>query len=630
MSDRAHASLRQLLPTPKRVAPRAGNVAVPSRVTLGPAPSPVEAAVDWLRAALAERGHELDRAPAGHAFVRLEHEAWLGAVSSEAYALDIEPDGVVVRAASGAGLQHGLSTLAQLVRLMPREAALGLPALSIEDHPDFAVRGFMLDISRDKVPTQASLLELVDRLAQLKFNQLQLYMEHTFAYAGHEVVWREASPLTAEEVRELDAHARARHVELVPNQNSFGHFSRWLVHEPYRALAECPGGFVHPANWSGEPYGLCATDPSSLALLEDLYDQLADCFSSGKLNVGLDETLDLGAGRSRAEVEARGSGRVYLEFLHAVHARVRARGRVMQFWGDIIVQHPQLVRELPVDAIALEWGYEASHPWGEHLARFRAAGLPFYVCPGTSSWNSLSGRSDNALENIARAAAHGRAFGAEGVLLTDWGDHGHLQPPCVSALGLVVSAACAWNASDAERPDALEVPAWIDQHVLADRAGVLGAVLRDLGNAYRHTGSLRPNSSVLFWALIKPERLFTPAGVTRETLAATLAHVESASAALAAARPSAVDGELVRSEIAWVRDVSAFACRLGMARLSLGPGTPLGQLPKGERLALEHTLDALIEQHRAQWLARNRAGGLADSCRRLEAVRGELRGQSPR
>ena len=54
----------------------------------------------------------------------------------------------------------------------------------------------MLDISRDKVPTMPTLFALVDRLAEWKINQLQLYIEHTFAYRGHEEVWRNADPMT--------------------------------------------------------------------------------------------------------------------------------------------------------------------------------------------------------------------------------------------------------------------------------------------------------------------------------------------------------------------------------------------------------------------------------------------------
>src|SRR5207249_10707589 len=124
-----------------------------------------------------------------------------------------------------------------------RTHAGALPRGTITDWPDTPVRGVMLDISRDKVPTLATLLELVDRLASWKVNQLQLYTEHTFAYRDHDAVWRAASPITADEIRAIDDYCRARHVELVPNQNCLGHMDRWLRHPRYQPLALAPDGF---------------------------------------------------------------------------------------------------------------------------------------------------------------------------------------------------------------------------------------------------------------------------------------------------------------------------------------------------------------------------------------------------
>src|SRR5205807_1152438 len=160
----------------------------------------------------------------------------------------------------------------------------------------------------------------------------------------------------------------------------------------YKALAEAPEGFEFP--WGGRsegPFSLCPEDPGSLALLQGLYDELLPHFTSPLFNVGCDETFDLGAGRSKQACEERGTERVYLDFLLALYREVKARGRTMQFWGDIILHRPDLIPELPKDAIALEWGYEADHPFAKDGAIFRDAGVPFYVCPGTSSWNTIAG-----------------------------------------------------------------------------------------------------------------------------------------------------------------------------------------------------------------------------------------------
>ena len=101
----------------------------------------------------------------------------------------------------------------------------------------FDVRGYMLDISRDRVPTVRTLRLIVDILARFRYNQFQLYTEHTFAYAGHEAVWEESDPLTAPEVAKLQAYCEMQGVELVPNQNTFGHMERWLTHPRYTGLA---------------------------------------------------------------------------------------------------------------------------------------------------------------------------------------------------------------------------------------------------------------------------------------------------------------------------------------------------------------------------------------------------------
>ncbi|MDH3745261.1 MAG: family 20 glycosylhydrolase, partial [Acidobacteriota bacterium] len=376
-------------------------------------------------------------------------------VPSQGYQLSIDAGGVKLFATDGAGLFYGVITLQQWLRLHRShdpQTPTRLPGVHIQDRHDFANRGVLLDISRNRVPTMETLFKLVELLASWKINQLQLYTEHTFAYEGHETVWRDASPMTAEEVRSLDAFCRQRFIDLVPNQNSLGHFHRWLVHEPYRALAECPDGVDHPFSDRREPFSLCPTDSKSLELLSDLYGQLLPNFSSRLFNVGLDETFDIGKGRSAATVSRRGRAGVYVEFLRAVHAMVGKSGKRVQFWADIALEMTELVKRIPRDAIALDWGYEAHHPFATETATLADSGLDFYVCPGTSSWNSLAGRGRNAVLNLASAVLAGMETGAIGFLIADWGDNGHLQTLPASYPGFLAGAAFAWNSVEARQP----------------------------------------------------------------------------------------------------------------------------------------------------------------------------------
>ncbi len=622
-----------LWPRPREARATAERLALGAepRIALPSANPLFRPSAERLAAALAERGArpavreaaESD-ATAGGIRLALEPER---APGPEGYRLTVGAGGVEIAGFDEAGLFHGVSTLIQWLRLHDPGADGTLAGLEVTDRPDFRHRGFLLDVSRDRVPTMESLYRLADLLAGLKLNQLQLYTEHTFAYHGHEAVWRDASPLTATEVRDLDLYCRARGIELVPNQNSFGHMHRWLAHQPYRRLAECPEGIEHPfSDQQGrrEPFSLCPVDPGSLELLADLYDQLLPQFSSRQANVGLDETFDLGRGRSAGACRERGLETVYLEFLWKIHGLLAERGRRMQFWADIVAAHPEIVERLPKDAVALEWGYEAGHPFSERCRALAAAGLDFYVCPGTSSWNSLAGRARNALANLAEAARAGAETGAAGYLVTDWGDHGHLQPPPASWPGIVAGAGFAWSASSADEPPAPDLAALLDRHVF-EPAGEppLGAATLELANAYLPTSQGARNGSALFYLLLfAGEDLAAArfAGVTAESLEESVEILDRADGLLASARTGRSAGLSAR-ELAWVSSLLRFACRLGRARLERGRDQPLAALPRRARKDLRRELEPRIDEHRALWLARSRPGGLEDSTRRLTRVR---------
>lgn len=527
---------------------------------------------------------------------------------AEGYTLDIDEGGILLQGHNAAGLYHGVMTLVQIARQCVR----ALPEVHIQDWPDFANRGVMLDIARDKAPEMSTLYGLVDTLAEWKFNQLQLYTEHTFAYRGHHVVWEDASPMTAAQIRALDAYCKERFIELVPNQNSFGHMNRWLQHPQYANLAETPDGS-----------DLCPVDPGSIALLADMYSDMLPNFSSTQFNVGCDETWSLGKGRSKDAAEARGVGKVYLEFLLKIHDLLQKQGRTMQFWGDIIVQHPELIPELPKDVIAMEWGYEANHPFAAHGKKFAASGIPFYVVPGTSTWNSLVGRTDNALANLRNAAENGLANGAIGYVVTDWGDSGHWQFLPASYAGFAYGAAVSW-ACDINKD--LDLPRALDVHAFKDRSGVMGRLAYDLGNAYRICGVEPGNSSVFYMLLLHQLEQTLPPKLTVEGLNKTLDYIDKVTAGLPKADMAREDGAWIAREFALSASFMRFACRLGIARLEAG-NVATSAIPAAKRHELAAELEPLIPEFRQVWLLRNRSGGLKDSAGRFESLLAVLKAE---
>lgn len=541
----------------------------------------------------------------------------------EGYALTIDRRGVAILYRQVPGLRAGIATLRQLLR----EHGRRLPRLRIRDYPDFLRRGFMLDISRGRVPKLETLLGLLDHLADFKINEVQLYTEHTFAYREYEPVWRGWGALGGEEILRLDAAARTLGIELVPNQNSFGHLRYWLEYPPLKKLAEVSEPYEDGGgSFLRFPSTLAPNHSGTLPFLRGLYDDLLPHFSSDRFNVGCDETWDLGRGQSASLCRAKGKGVVYADFLKRIYAEVARRGRQMMFWGDIILHYPELIRTLPKDAIALNWGYEADHPWDKEAGQFATSGMAFYVCPGTSTWMSLIGRNDNAFTNLQRAAEAGRRYGATGYLNTDWGDGGHPQPLAVSYAPLLLGAALSWCAETSQEALLARV---LNRDVFADTANCLGPAALALGKAHRLFHFTAPNVTPFGAVIAAPKagsrELFCRDGlkyfasIKARHIEDALEEVERQRLILGRAKPASPLGSMLQWELDMAARMAAQSCRFMLWQQAKA----CGRQSRANQMARQGIRDLreLDAEFRAYWPKRNK--GTTEKCSSFLAWRME-------
>lgn len=548
-----------------------------------------------------------------------------GEYGREGYVLSVGQGGIFLLCGGEAGAFYGLLTLKQLLV----QCGNCLPCLLVEDEPDFPARGLMVDISRNRIPTNETLFRLVDFCASLKMNQFQLYVEgKSFFYPslGRFYGEGERDVFTPEDAALLDKYCRDRFIEFVPNQNTFGHMSEWLAEGELAELAECPSGSYF---LEGTEVPASTLDPAKEGSLRLVEAQLADLlpnFTSARVNLGGDEPFELGMGASRAECERIGKGRVYLGFLQKVFSFVEQRGLRPMIWGDVFKEHyKECLPIFPKEITLLEWGYSADSFTDEICELYERAGLDYYLCPGTSLWNTVTGKTEIMRQNVRSAARLGKKHRASGILLVDWGDGGTCQPYPCTFLPYATGAAYAWNA-DAEQDE--EVMRYLDRLVFGDKTETMGKLLADLGNYYLCADADDFNATKIFKSLYVQqtdcmnltegnfEPLFCNRDFSRLSVSEydrTLDYLKELSCRLAAV-PLEGEGQWYRRELFWAIGYLMHGCKLGALKAEER------QFKRSEIEELFRDISALNKEYEALWALRYRSTGKTRSMMRMRAL----------
>ncbi len=331
-------------------------------------------------------------------------------IGDQGYLLTVTPSEITVKANTPQGLFYGSQTLREL--LVKNGGVAYFPSVSITDWPAMGYRGVMVDISRGLVPNTATFERLIRGLARMKINAVQPYIEDTFAFKKYPFIGRDRGAWTPQEVAKMVKVAKAYYVDMSPCFESLGHMYQILKHPEMADLRETMD-VISPAK------------PGTYTFLNNCYTELAKAFPFPYLNVGCDETFDLGKGPSKALVAKEGLGKVYADHMMKLDQLCQEHHKTMQFWGDMMLRYPGIVGDMPKDAIVMNWDYGDQTQFPT-IATYKSYGYKQIVCPGIESWGDMFPDVNFAKGNIRGFIQAGKAANVIGVLNTCWRDNGEV------------------------------------------------------------------------------------------------------------------------------------------------------------------------------------------------------------
>ena len=241
-------------------------------------------------------------------------------LAEEQYRLTIDPkDRIVITGGSAKGVWWGLQSLSQILIESASKAEGGqlkLAGLEIEDWPEFAYRGAMLDCCRHFIPFE-DVKKYIDIMAYHKLNTFHWHLtedqgwrieikkypllteigskredtlvnhlrekEENRVYDGHP----HSGFYTQEQARELVAYAAARQITVIPEIEMPGHAEAALASYPYLGCRQT--GYVTLPVWGIIPEVFCMGRETTFKFFEDVLDEICEIFPGEYIHIGGDE-----------------------------------------------------------------------------------------------------------------------------------------------------------------------------------------------------------------------------------------------------------------------------------------------------------------------------------------------------
>ncbi|MEO5501444.1 MAG: beta-N-acetylhexosaminidase [Ginsengibacter sp.] len=306
-----------IVPRPQVVEMKSGNFLFDKKVSVQFLQSDLNALADYMINQLSDRfGIKISKDKKSSKNIILSVDKKMSTLGNEGYTLQVGAEEVKITANNPRGIFYGIQSFLQTI---PYEGKKEIPCLLIQDKPQFAWRGMMLDVSRHFF-TVKQVKEFLDILATYKMNvfhwhltdnqgwrlEIKKYPKLTSVGA-----WRMEKPgavffqkdstlkekekryggfYTQKEAREIVAYAKDRNITVIPEIDIPGHSEAALAAYPQFSCRQQPQIVT---NAYGSPPGAsdnyCPANDSTFTFLENILTEVMDIFPSKYIHIGGDE-----------------------------------------------------------------------------------------------------------------------------------------------------------------------------------------------------------------------------------------------------------------------------------------------------------------------------------------------------
>jgi hypothetical protein len=348
----------------------------------------------------------------------------------QAYQIVITENGIEINAITDNGLFYGVMSLVQLIE---RSVTKEIPTVEILDWPNMKMRGISDDISRGQVSNMKNFKRIIDFIARYKMNIYMPYLEDMLELKSYPSIGKGRGALSNAEVKVIVEYAAERYIDVIPVFQTLGHFENILTSKKFVNYAEFPGAA-----------SLAVTEKKTYVFLENMLKEVFALFPSEYINIGADESYDVGSGKSKTLTKNVGRAKVHAEHYKKVFNICKENDKRVMMYGDVILNHTDILELIPNDITIIDWHYGANTSYPS-TDIFKDAGFEFLVSPSVWNFRTTFPTYQIALPNIKTIIHDGLLNGSTGMINSNWGDYGAETFKEFVLFGYAWSAQCSWN-----------------------------------------------------------------------------------------------------------------------------------------------------------------------------------------
>ncbi len=287
--------------------------------------------------------------------------------------------------------------------------------------------GVMLDCSRNAVMKPEKIKEFIDILAKIGYNTLELYMEDTYEIPGEPYFGYLRGGYTSSELKDIDAYAAEKGVEVIPAVQTLAHFNNLAKLPNYEDIID-----INDI--------LLVGSEKTYALIEKMFKTLSETFSSRLVNIGMDEAhmiglgkyLDLNGYTDRYELLFRHLGRVaaiadkYGLTLHMWSDMFFRIGNQGKYYGEDLRVSEDLSERIPSNVELVYWDYYhvKTEDYETMMSAHKSINGDFWFAGGAWSWGGFAPFNGYTLKAMKAAIAAADKYEVKKIFVTMWGDDG--------------------------------------------------------------------------------------------------------------------------------------------------------------------------------------------------------------